>query len=63
MIPLVAIICTSCGMNKKITRATQYAKMYEEKPHTLLVMPPINNSSNERFLTSFIFLASSIVFL
>lgn len=46
LIPLVAIICTSCGMNKKITRATQYAKMYEEKPHTLLVMPPINNSSN-----------------
>ena len=28
------------------TRGSQYAKMYEEKPLTLLVMPPINNSSN-----------------
>ena len=29
-----------------VTRESQYAKMYEEKPLTLLVMPPINNSSN-----------------
>ena len=29
-----------------ITRESQYAKMYEEKPITLLVMPPINNSTN-----------------
>ena len=29
-----------------VTRESQYAKMYEEKPVTMLVMPPINNSSN-----------------
>lgn len=28
------------------TRAELYPKMYEEKPMTLLVMPPINNSNN-----------------
>jgi hypothetical protein len=37
---------TSCGMFNSVTRESQYAKMYEEKPITLLVMPPINNSAN-----------------
>ena len=37
---------TSCGMMNTVTRGSQYAKMYEEKPITLLVMPPINNSTN-----------------
>ena len=36
----------SCGMMNTVTRESQYAKMYEEKPVTLLVMPPINNSTN-----------------
>ena len=43
------ILCctvTSCGMFNTVTRESQYAKMYEEKPVTLLVMPPINNSAN-----------------
>ena len=29
-----------------VTKEVQYAKMYEEKPITLLVMPPINNSTH-----------------
>ena len=33
-------------MLNTVTRESQYAKMYEEKPITLLVMPPINNSAN-----------------
>ena len=38
---------SSCGiMGDMVTRETQYAKIYEEKPVTLLVMPPINNSAN-----------------
>ena len=44
-----AILCcmaTSCGMLNTVTRESQYARMYEEKPITLLVMPPINNSAN-----------------
>lgn len=43
---LSIILVSSCGTFSTITRGTQYAKMYEEKPVTLLVMPPINNSSN-----------------
>lgn len=39
-------MATSCGMLNTVTRESQYAKMYEETPITLLVMPPINNSAN-----------------
>lgn len=37
---------TSCGMMNTVTRESQYSKMYQEKPITMLVMPPINNSTN-----------------
>ena len=43
---LACLLLTSCGMMNSVTRQTQYAKMYEENPVTLLVMPPINNSAN-----------------
>ena len=43
---LACLTFTSCGMLDFVTRESQYAKMYEEKPVTLLVMPPINNSTN-----------------
>ena len=43
---LASFLFTSCGLMNSVTRETQYAKMYEEKPVTLLVMPPINNSTN-----------------
>lgn len=43
---LACTIVSSCGMLNTVTRESQYAKMYEEKPVTLLVMPPINNSTN-----------------
>ena len=39
-------LLTSCGVYSTVTRESQYSKMYEEKPVTLLVMPPINNSTN-----------------
>ena len=39
-------MATSCGMMNTVTKGSQYAKMYEEKPVTLLVMPPINNSTH-----------------
>ena len=38
------IIATSCS--PIFTRGVQYANMYEHKPVTLLVMPPINNTTN-----------------
>ena len=46
---LFAFACcllSSCGLFNTVTRESQYSKMYEEKPITLLVMPPINNSTN-----------------
>lgn len=42
---LVVLMATSCS-STKITKGEQYAKMYEEKPIVLLVMPPINNTNN-----------------
>ena len=43
---LMCFLVTSCGLLNTVTKESQYAKMYEEKPITLLVMPPINNSTN-----------------
>lgn len=40
---LSVILLASCVT---YTRESQYPKMYEEKPLTLLVMPPINNTTN-----------------
>src|SRR5574344_811126 len=45
IIPLAAIV-SSCGTLSNVTRGNQYAQLYEEKPITLLVMPPINNTTN-----------------
>ena len=41
-----AVLISSCGTASKYTRGTQYAQLYEEKPVTLLIMPPINNTTN-----------------
>ena len=40
------ILAVSCGTTASMTRISQYPKMYEAKPLTILVMPPINNTSN-----------------
>lgn len=37
---------SACGFSSNLTRGQLYPGMYEEKPVTLLVMPPINNSAN-----------------
>ena len=42
---LATLVLASCG-STGLTRSSLYPKMYEEKPVTLLVMPPINNSAN-----------------
>ena len=34
------------GCSPLLTKGEQYAKLYEHKPITLLVMPPINNTTN-----------------
>lgn len=42
---VLCVIISSCGSSKGITKGEQYAQLYEEKPLTLLVMPPINNTT------------------
>ena len=37
---------TSCSVSSNLTRGEAYAKLYEEKPVSILVMPPINNTNN-----------------
>ncbi|MCQ2306396.1 MAG: DUF799 domain-containing protein [Bacteroidales bacterium] len=41
----VTLVVTSCGATRN-TKGMQYAKLYEEQPVTLLIMPPINNTTN-----------------
>jgi len=41
-----AALLAACGPVNTITRGEQYAQMYEKKPASILVMPPINNSTN-----------------
>lgn len=45
IIVLAAMVC-SCGTTNLVTRESQYAAMYNDMPVTILVMPPINNTSN-----------------
>ena len=39
-----ALVLTSCGVGSRVTRQQAYPGMYSEKPLTLLIMPPVNNS-------------------
>lgn len=41
---ILLLSALSCG--SPVTRMSLYPKMYDEKPLTLLVMPPVNNTSN-----------------
>ena len=43
---ILAVLLVSCGTQSKLTKNDAYPKIYEEKPVTLLVMPPINKTSN-----------------
>lgn len=43
---ILAAVLSSCGTMNKVTRESQYASMYENMPLTILVMPPINNTSH-----------------
>ena len=48
LVPLsvLVMLVSACGISSDLTRGNLYPGMYEEKPVTLLVMPPINNSAN-----------------
>lgn len=44
ILTMTAILFASCA--QQITRGTQYPKMYEEKPMSIVVMPPINRTNH-----------------
>ena len=39
-------LLTSCGPVSKLNKSQAYAGMYKEKPLSVLIMPPINRSTN-----------------
>lgn len=43
---IVLILQTSCSVPYDMTKGYKYPKIYEEKPVSVLVMPPINNTNN-----------------
>ena len=46
IIGMLMLSQTSCTVSSNLTRGETYAKLYEEKPVSILVMPPINNTSS-----------------
>ena len=42
---LVLIFATSCGPTSKLTKQQAYSNIYEQKPVSVLIMPPINRST------------------
>lgn len=44
---ILALSFASCSIvDNSLTRGNQYPKMYEDKPLTMLIMPPINNTNH-----------------
>ena len=43
---IAAIIFTSCSTTAPLKKSVAYKGMYDEKPTTILLMPPINKSTN-----------------
>lgn len=52
IVALAIILLSSCA--ESITRGKQYAKLYEEKPVSIVVMPPINQTNAVEEKISFI---------
>jgi hypothetical protein len=46
VLSLITITLSSCATSSRITKATAYKGMYEQKPVSVLLMPPINKSNN-----------------
>lgn len=41
---LVVVLLSSCA--ETLTRGQQYAKLYEEKPVSIVIMPPVNQTNS-----------------
>jgi hypothetical protein len=42
----LALLISACSTSSKLTKSTAYKGVYTEKPTTVLLMPPINKSTN-----------------
>ena len=42
----LTLLIVGCGTTSKLNKAQAYKGMYEEKPVSVLIMPPINRSTN-----------------
>ena len=43
---LMVVLMASCASQSAVTRGDQYAKMYEERPLSIVIMPPINQTNH-----------------
>ena len=43
---IMAAIMSSCTTQKQVARSEAYKGMYDQQPLTVLLMPPINRSTN-----------------
>ena len=43
---ITSLLLCACNSQSSVTRSSLYPKMYEEKPGTILIMPPINNTNH-----------------
>lgn len=46
LLSITTLLFTSCGTTSKVPKSTAYKGMYNEQPLTILLMPPINRSTN-----------------
>ena len=46
LILFASYLLTSCGTTKGVLKSERYTNMYDEKPISILIMPPINRSVN-----------------
>jgi hypothetical protein len=46
VLSVILFAMTSCGPTSKLTKSQAYSGIYNEKPLTVLIMPPINRSTN-----------------
>ena len=63
LVILLAIILSSCSTTAPLKKSVAYKGMYDEKPLSVLLMPPINRSTNVEAKEYFQNLESNTIFI
>ena len=45
LLAVIAVVLTSCSTTSTTLKTVAYKGMYDEKPLSILLMPPINNTT------------------